>query len=1335
MKELKVKSYKLKVKNSRCRYSQPVMPDLSERLFAETRFEIRHPVYSLNLSCSKAFLFAFLIASSLLIFVPSAQAVDFNCPGGQWVVTEYQEWAAVISGCWLASSASCETISGDTWTVDQFACMYKIDGSPCLGEHGGSPSCSAPGYTEACTAANALSFQAVHAVSKWQCPSSGGGSSGGDGGGDGGGGAGTDDEAQACENNKCGNSCESNIPIGSSANPGSGNLYHDQTLFNTNTLGFTLSYNSIDNFGSPLGKGWTHNYNLLLFGGHAGSLGLKQGDGRIVYFRLDNGIYYPDASSGETSYLTFTNNAYTLTEKNGITYTFNSNGKLTSIRDRNGNTTAFAYNGNNLTSVTDPSGRTIYLTYDSQGRISTVTGTNNNVYNFTYANDTLISVSFPLVGNLSGWSYSYDSNGQMLTKTDPQGYVTTYAYDNEGRVTSSIDPEGRVKSVSYDLSTNTATVTEKDGGVWTYGYDPLLNVTTQKTDPQGNTTAYTYDQYKDLISTREADGSITSYTYDEYGNMASVTDPTGNTTTYTYNEFGQTTSIANSEGNVTRYEYDSNGNQAAVIDSTGAITQYQYDAKGNLTKVTNPLGQATTFTYDQFNNMISVTDSAGATTRFTFDISGNMTSQTDPNGSITRFEYNSLNQLVKITDSQGNITTYSYDSNGNRTSITDANGKTTYYEYNYKGQLIKVTDALGNVTQYMYGGTGCSSCGGGGDKLTSITDANGQTTMYLYDSLGRLIKETDSLGNTITYSYDSKGNLISKTDSNMINYNYDTLGRLTKKIYPDGSVEVFEYNSKGNITSTGNKDMAYQLSYDSNGRLIASIDSNGLTVRYEYDAMGNRTKMITPEGKVITYKYDANNRLIELTSDAGTFKFAYDSLGRRIKLINPNGTYTTYAYDKNSRLTELVHKDSKGVVINSFRYTHDNVGNRISKTTPDKTIAYQYDSLYRLTEALSSTPGNSSNSTGKGKGIQTAIQQQKEYFTYDSVGNRLTSDKNKTYSYNAGNQLIAENGNTYSYDKNGNLISKTDASGTTHYSYDYENRLTKVTTSIGVIVEFKYDPFGRRIEKKVEGNDGTKVYNYVYDNEDIILEYETKTDGKIETTKYTHGLGIDEPLAIEQKGDIYFYHADGLGSIIALTDIKQRVVQSYTYDSFGGMKQSGDKVKQPYTFTGREWDKEIGFYFYRARYYDADIGRFISFDPILHSANAPPVKVASCGNSVFGSTFDSLLFTPAKLNPFLYVVGNPVRYKDPLGLAPGADNCEYGRYAHCNKMSFVSKWCCKVVADEACRRSGLAACCELEKAGCMGCASKETDETKLKVKEVSCEADYVKCLSGASPSR
>src|SRR3972149_10279388 len=182
-------------------------------------------------------------------------------------------------------------------------------------------------------------------------------------------------------------------------------------------------------------------------------------------------------------------------------------------------------------------------------------------------------------------------------------------------------------------------------------------------------------------------------------------------------------------------------------------------------------------------------------------------------------------------------------------------------------------------------------------------------------------------------------------------------------------------------------------------------------------------------------------------------------------------------------------------------------------------------------------------------------------------------------------------GKAYVHDKNGNLTIKTDEDydldleieGWT-YQYDYENRLIKITKNEkneNKTITFKYDPFGRRIEKKIESIDKgiaeTNIYTYAYDNEDIILEYLTKTSNgatTTETKKYLHGPGIDEHLSLTNDTGTYYYHADGLGSITALTDGSGNVVQTYEYDSFGKVHDNMNAIKQPYTFTGREWDKE-----------------------------------------------------------------------------------------------------------------------------------------------------------------
>jgi RHS repeat-associated protein len=1046
------------------------------------------------------------------------------------------------------------------------------------------------------------------------------------------------------------NSCGLYVNFGSSANMASGALTQNHELFTARggaiPLSLTISYNSLDGYAGPLGKGWTHSYDTFLKFNSDGSVVLHDGSGKRRLYTFANGAYI--STSGDYSTLSKNGDGlFVLTGKDGTTSTFTADGRISSIADRNGNTLSFAYSGGNLASVTDSSRRVATFAYDAAKHLTSVTDPFGNLYTFSMSGNTLSTVIFP---NSGAWHYTYDANAFMLTKSDPLGNTTTYAYDDQHRVLSSLDPEGRTRSVTYPATsdpTRTTIFTEKDGGAWSYSYDTRKGHLLAKTDPQGGVTSYGYDSNGNRTSTTLPDGTTTTSTYDASGNMLTSTDAMGQTTTYSYNGFGQVTAITDPQGGTVTYGYDAKGNLTTQADQFGATTTYAYDAKGNVTKATDPAGQSTSFGYDQSGNLTNVTDPSGATTLYTYDTAGNIATITDAKGAVTTFVYDSGGRLIKTIDPNGNEALTSYDLNGNKLSDTDANGNVTTYEYNNRNQLIKTIDPEGNGTSYAYGGSSCPSCGGGsGEKLTSLTDAGGNTTSYLYDQLGRLAAETDPLGNTTRYSYDARGNLTAKSDAggNTINYSYDGNGKLLKKTYPDKSEESFTYDARGSMLTATNTNISYTFGYDTAGRMLSSTDSSGRVVQYGYDAAGRKSKTIYPEGSVVSYVYDTVGRLSTITNGGGrTYGYSYDTLGRRNSLSYPNGASATYGYDLKGNLTSLVHKTSSGKVIDSFDYTHDKVGNRLSKAEAEITWNYGYDKLYRLLQALP-TKLHGKDKEQKHKG---------ENYSYDPTGNRLTGPrKHAEYSYGPGNQLLTSRHTAYAYDKNGNLIGTTrqhpddldkkeheddhhdeEAKGATWaYTYDYENRLVRAETDHDhekTVVTFKYDPLGRRIEKKTEktehGNSKeSTTHTYVYDGQAIILEYVTRSDdGKKQTevSKFVHGPGIDEHLSMEKRGGVFFYHADGLGSIVALTDGKQTVVENYEYDSFGNLKNDALPM-QPFTYTGREWDKETGLYYYRARYYDPIEGRFLSRDPIGFEGG---------------------------INLYAYTLNNPINYTDPFG--------------------------------------------------------------------------------------
>ena len=172
-------------------------------------------------------------------------------------------------------------------------------------------------------------------------------------------------------------------------------------------------------------------------------------------------------------------------------------------------------------------------------------------------------------------------------------------------------------------------------------------------------------------------------------------------------------------------------------------------------------------------------------------------------------------------------------------------------------------------------------------------------------------------------------------------------------------------------------------------------------------------------------------------------------------------------------------------------------------------------------------------------------------------------------------------------DANGNTLS--DPSGKS-YTWDFENRLTQAVVPGTGTVNFKYDPFGRRIYK----SSPTWTGIFVYDGDDLI---ETVNPSGTVVSRFTQGRGVDQPLSMLSSGTTAYYLSDGIRSITSLSNSAGALANTYTYDSFGNLTNSTGALRNPFQYTGREFDQETGAYYYRARYYAPQTGRFASEDP------------------------------------------------------------------------------------------------------------------------------------------
>jgi RHS repeat-associated protein len=632
-----------------------------------------------------------------------------------------------------------------------------------------------------------------------------------------------------------------------------------------------------------------------------------------------------------------------------------------------------------------------------------------------------------------------------------------------------------------------------------------------------------------------------------------------------------------------------------VNEPLGKRTTYGYDAVGNRVVVTDTRGGVTTFTYDEKDLLVSTNDPLGHTVAYGYDVVDNQTMITDALGHATTYGYDALNRRTVITDPLGHATTYAYDANGNRTSITDANGNVTTYTYDALNQLATVTDAEGGTVTYSYDANG---------NRTTMTDANGHVTAYAYDAMDRLLSVTDPLTHTIVYAYDAVGNRIveQQPDGTFIQQQYDALDRLIAVDAPGLDI-AYAYDALDNRTAITDTTGVTTYAYDDLYRLTQVTAPTG-TLQYAYDLNGNRTHLTYPDGSVVTYTHDLADRLTHVIDWAGrTITYTYDVANRQTGIAYPNGTQATYVYDDADRLLDLQHTSTVSGTIAVFSYALDAVGNRLAMTDTFGVTSYAYDNLYRLTYVAYPD------------GEQVA-------YAYDPMGNRtaLTSTVSGvlTYTYDAADRLLAAGSDTFGWDANGRMITRTYGASTATYDYDSLNRMTQVVSGT-TNVAFTYNGDGVRMAKSVNGT-ATEYVQDIAADLPVVLQEMTGVNSD------TYIYGNDLTTRFDASGDPAYYHLDGLGSVRALSNESGQHTDTYQYAAFGGVRDHSGSTTQPFQFTGEQADPSVGLTYLRARYYDPQLGRFISPD-----------------------FFPGFAMDPQSANPYPYAQNNPVIYSDPNG--------------------------------------------------------------------------------------
>lgn len=257
---------------------------------------------------------------------------------------------------------------------------------------------------------------------------------------------------------------------------------------------------------------------------------------------------------------------------------------------------------------------------------------------------------------------------------------------------------------------------------------------------------------------------------------------------------------------------------------------------------------------------------------------------------------------------------------------------------------------------------------------------------------------------------------------------------------------------------------------------------------------------------------------------------------------------------------------------------------------------------------------------------------QRDTFRFNRTGDILTTAGAEQYDAVTGRLLQrTDAGGTwsYTYDRAGNLVQAVQGSVTWVYGYDALNRLRSVRRNGVLIARYAYDVLGRRIVKRVYSSvsGGTVAYTrFVYHGAHVA--FETDSAGTI-GLRYTWGPATDDVLAIRDAGGNHYYVTqDVLRSVRGLVKRDGSWARSLRYGPYGVVVKDTSASGAPawelrYRWTGREYDAETGWYYFRTRYYDPGVRRFVQEDAIGYA----------------GGT-----------NVYAYGEGSPLAGRDPDGL-------------------------------------------------------------------------------------
>ena len=825
---------------------------------------------------------------------------------------------------------------------------------------------------------------------------------------------------------------------------------------------------------------------------------------------------------------------------------------------------------------------------------------------------------------------AWDADVRLTCVTDAHGQVTKHYYDGLGFTYRVIHPDGSEEWLLRDTAKNITQHLHADGSTERFAYDERGNLL-QHTRADGSCVHYAYDDHDQLLKTRDAEGGLWRRDYDQRGNLIETIDPLENTTQYRYNSDNLPIAVVDANGNEKTLAYTADGLLSQYTDCSGHTRHWHYDPCGQLIRYTDALGQVTEYAYE----------------------AGQLARLTNPDHSHEQFER---------------------DAEGRLLSHTDALQRRTCWAYNVAGLIATRTDAQGHTLDYRWDRLG---------RLLELRNENHSSARFSYDSMGRLLSETGFDGKRRSYHYHAESGVLAQQldEDRIIEFAFDPLGRLSQRHagHRHGQhwqSEAFHYDGNGQLLMAENSQSKLQWFYDRAGNLSREhqyyrfLDTPSVAIwQHEYDALNQRCATTRPDGHRVSWlTYGSGHLLAIKLDDAELLSYQRDALHREIGRVQGNGLQQRQQWTANGYLhTQSLTRPGSNDYLRKRQHHYDPAGQLTTIDDSNRgTLSYRYDPLNRLLGAHSRL------------GTET--------FAFDPASNLLDPSEapqanGLKRSRQMDNLLHQYLGNHYRYDPRGNLSERWLDGQHGRFTWDLYDRLVGYEDA-RLKVNYGYDALGRRLYKQsaakyqdraqagplwnrkqrldLDERYGCKSSIYGWDGDHLAFEstyhprgertthylYEPGTFVPLVQASYEQQIALlpepsyDGPYDIDQDPvwqhqpqapafkALDWYQCDHLGTPLELTDQHGEMVWRADYQAWGQAQvrlseaAQRRKLDTALRFQGQYLDVETGLHYNRYRYYDPQVGRFVSADPIGYAGG---------------------------LNLYQYAP-NPIAWTDPLGL-------------------------------------------------------------------------------------